>query len=134
MQDTIAAAARDLIGVRFRPQGRDPAYGLDCVGVVAVAMARAGCPVAVPGDYAQRGGDPNRIARALGTAGLRRIDDGIRRPGDILLMQAGPLQLHLAVQTVDGTVHADAALRRIVEAPGAPRWPVLGIWRIEEAG
>lgn len=134
MQDAVATAAQGLIGVRFRPQGRDPAYGLDCIGVVAMALAGAGHPVAVPDDYAQRGGDPNRIAKAMDAAELRRIDDGTRRPGDILLMQAGPRQLHMAVQTADGTVHADAARRRVVETPGAPLWPLLGVWRIEEAG
>lgn len=134
MQDAVATAAQGLIGVRFRPQGRDPTYGLDCVGVAVVALARAGHSRSVPDDYAQRGGDPNRILEAMRASGLQRIDDGTRRPGDILLMHAGPLQLHLAVQTTDGTVHADAGLRRVVETPGAPPWPLLGIWRIEEAG
>ena len=34
----IAAAARALVGVPFRLQGRDPALGLDCVGLVGAAL------------------------------------------------------------------------------------------------
>ena len=37
----IAAAARALVGVPFRLQGRDPALGLDCVGLVGAAMRAA---------------------------------------------------------------------------------------------
>ncbi|MDB5689319.1 MAG: hypothetical protein JWL91_1195 [Sphingomonas bacterium] len=134
MRDAVASAAQGLIGVRFRPQGRDPAYGLDCVGVVVVALTRAGYPVIVEGDYALRGSNPAQISEAMDAARLRRIDDAQRAPGDILLMQAGPLQLHLGILTDAGTIHADAGLRRVVETPGMPRWPVLGIWRCEEVG
>ena len=38
----IAAAARALVGVPFRLQGRDPVLGLDCVGLVGAAMRAAG--------------------------------------------------------------------------------------------
>ena len=36
MSEAIAAAAEQLVGVRFLHQGRDPLVGLDCVGVVYV--------------------------------------------------------------------------------------------------
>jgi hypothetical protein len=51
------------------------------------------------------------------------------KPGDILLLNAGPAQLHLGIWTGAGLIHADAALRRVVETPGLPRWPILSIWR-----
>ena len=50
--DRIVAAARDLVGVRFRLQGRSRASGVDCVGLAALALAgcsgggRAAHPVA----------------------------------------------------------------------------------------
>ncbi|MEG8037878.1 hypothetical protein QP166_00400 [Sphingomonas sp. LR60] len=50
--ERVLAAAQQLVGVRFRVQGRDPALGLDCVGLVAVALWRAGAAVTVPRDYA----------------------------------------------------------------------------------
>ncbi len=133
-QHAVVSAARRLIGVRFRPQGRDPDYGLDCVGVVLAALAGAGKPVRAPQPYALRGGNPQHVADALRSAGLTQIGDGEGRAGDILLMQAGPMQLHLGIRTSDGIVHADAGLRRVVEAPGAPRWPIMGTWRTGELG
>lgn len=118
----IADAARALIGVRFRLHGRDPATGLDCVGLAAAAAG-----VAAPTGYALRGGDPERIARACRAAGFAPAED--MRPGDLLLLRPGPGQLHLAVKTEAGFVHADAGLRRIVERPGRPEWEVMQIWR-----
>jgi hypothetical protein len=124
--EEIAARARSLVGVRFRAQGRSAATGLDCVGVVASALgvkrARS--------DYALRDGDLGRLSCELEGAGLVPVEG--RRTGDVLVMRAGPEQLHLGIVTEAGLVHADAGLRRVVERPGAPDWPVLGRWRLVE--
>lgn len=120
----IVARARGLIGVRFRPQGRDPAAGLDCVGLVAVAIGIAD----PPGGYALRGGTAEMLAAGLRAAGFRPARE--MKAGDVLAMRTGPEQLHLGIWTGDGLVHADAGLRRIVERPGAAAWPVLGVWRL----
>lgn len=117
-----AAAARALVGARFRLHGRDPAMGLDCVGVAAAALGRP-----APADYAMRTGDADRAAVWLAAAGLTRVTAA--GPGDVVLMRSGPGQLHLGVLTADGMVHADAALARVVERPGPPAWPVIGAWR-----
>ncbi|PCD01968.1 hypothetical protein COC42_10745 [Sphingomonas spermidinifaciens] len=117
-----AGAARALVGARFRLHGRDPATGLDCVGVAACALGRK-----VPGDYALRTGDADRAASRIAAAGLARVAAG--RPGDVVLMRVGPAQLHLGVLIEGGMVHADAGLRRVVERPGPPGWPVIGCFR-----
>lgn len=122
------AAARGVIGVRFRLHGRDPAHGLDCVGVAAVALRAAGYAGTMPCGYALRRGEWARLADTL--TGLRRVDDAAA--GDVLLCRVGPGQVHLIVSTGMGFVHADAALRRVVERPGAAPWPVLAGWRVEE--
>ena len=119
----IVAAARACIGARFRPQGRDPEYGLDCVGLAGAAFGRHD----LPKDYVLRGGDATRIAAFVEEFGLRPVDEG--EPGDLLMLRTGPAQFHLAVKTAGGFVHADARLRRVVETPGPPPWPVIGIWR-----
>ncbi|MHA6718796.1 peptidoglycan endopeptidase [Sphingomonas sp. RS6] len=123
----VLAAARAMIGVRFRPHGRDAAAGVDCVGLVALALAGAGRQGAVPDDYPLHSGDAAQVAAALAAAGLVAVEAA--RPGDVLLYRSGPGQLHLAVQAEDGIVHADLIARRVVERPGVPPWPVIGRWR-----
>ena len=119
----VVAAARAAIGVRFRLHGRDPATGLDCVGLAAIALGEA----TVPSGYALRGGDPARVAAMIDAFGLMPIADA--RAGDLLLCASGPGQLHLAIDSGAGVIHADAMLRRVVERPGPVPWPVLGRWR-----
>lgn len=123
--ERIAARARDLVGVRFRPQGRDRGCGLDCVGLAAAAAGVS--PAQAPSGYALRGGALAAIEERLAALGLRRAT--APAPGDIVVVAAGPAQFHLIVLTEDGFVHADAGLRRVVERPGPPPWPVLGRWR-----
>jgi lipoprotein Spr len=124
--EAVVARARALIGVRFRPQGRSPETGLDCIGLVAVALGTG----LVPGDYALRGTKRDRLEDGLQAFGLRRVEPG--RAGDVLIMDAGPAQLHLGISTGAGLVHADAGLRRVVERSGDPPWPVLSCWRSVE--
>jgi murein DD-endopeptidase / murein LD-carboxypeptidase len=124
--DAAAERARALIGARFRPQGRSAAEGLDCVGLAAAALGRA---ADAPRDYPLRYGDAAAAERMLAEAGLARIAPDKAGAGDLLLMRSGPAQLHLAVRTACGFIHADAGLRRVTERPGAPPWPVLSAWR-----
>lgn len=103
---------------------------MDCVGVAAFALRAAGWSGAAPSGYALRGGDPARVAAAMDRV-LVRCDAGA--VGAVLLVRAGPGQLHLAVRVGGGVVHADAGLRRVVERPGVLPWPVLGAWDMGES-
>ncbi|MBD8618898.1 peptidoglycan endopeptidase [Sphingomonas sp. CFBP 13728] len=118
----VAAAAVAAVGTRFRLHGRG-ADGLDCVGLVALALRAGGYLGEVPRGYALRGNDWGLLDRVL-----VRVAEA--EAGDVLLMAAGPGQLHLGIRTAAGFVHADAGLRRVVERPGMPPWPVLGVWRM----
>jgi hypothetical protein len=120
-----AARARAFVGTRFRPQGRT-GDGLDCVGLV---LATYEIPAeGVRRDYALRGDHRLEAERTLG-AYFRRVPKKDARPGDFMLMAVTDDQLHLAVRTEAGFVHAHAGLRRVVETPGEPDWPVLGVYR-----
>lgn len=118
--------ARGAIGARFRLHGRCVAHGLDCVGLAGLAYG-----IAVPRGYALRGGSVGQVMAAAEAVGLAHIKDA--RPGDLVLFDAGAGQLHLAIASDDGVIHADAALRRVVERPGVPPWPELARWRYREA-
>lgn len=127
--EEVAARARGLVGVRFRPQGRNAAEGLDCVGVAAAALGLSPATMSgVRADYAPRGGSADVLAGALAKAGLECVAQALA--GDVLVMRAGPGQLHLGVWTGTGLVHADAGMRRVVERPGAVCWPVVSVWRV----
>ena len=116
------SAARALVGARFRPHGRDPKGGLDCVGVAGRVYG-----VPVPSGYALRGGDVGRVIAAIEFTGFRRVNG--RASGDLLLMAMGAAQLHLAIWTGTGMVHAHAGLRRVVETPGEPPAPPIAVFR-----
>ena len=120
-----AARAQALVGTRFRVQGRG-ADGLDCVGVVLASFdLRA---TSVRHDYRLRGAHLTEIRRAL-ELHFRRVPRTALRAGDVMLLSAGEQQAHLAVRTERGFVHAHAGLRRVVETPGMPEWPLLGVYR-----
>lgn len=125
---SVAARARELLGVRFRLHGRSRAHGVDCIGLAAHAF-----DAAVPDDYALRGGSVRRIAALAAAAGLTRVDPetGVV-VGDLLVMRVGAGQLHLGIAGNGGLIHADAALRKVVERPGTPPWPLIALWRWEE--
>ena len=123
----VAAQARGLIGAPFRLHGRDERRGVDCVGIAALAFERAGHRGALPPAYGLRLNDVERVRAWLATAGLAEVAE--MRPGDLLLVRPGPVQLHLMIVVPGGFVHAHAGLGRVVECPGASPWPVIGIWR-----
>lgn len=120
-----AERARALVGTRFRSQGRGMG-GLDCVGVVLATYEI--CPAEVRQNYRLRGTHRTQVEQGLSTF-FRRILRNAARPGDVMLFAVADDALHLAVRTATGFVHAHAGLRRVVETPGEPAWPLLGIYR-----
>lgn len=129
MKVDYAERARALIGTRFRLQGRGR-EGLDCVGV---AVATFDLPIeTVRCDYRMHGDHEAELRSSL-ARGFRRVSATRARPGDLMLMRVSDEQLHLGVRTAAGFVHAHAALRRVVETPGLPQWPVIGNYRRRKA-
>lgn len=125
----LARAAEGLVGCRFRLHGRDPATGLDCIGLLAAALQQCGCPATLPQGYPLR---------------LCRLDNWLPdpascgfvwaqppwQPGDVVLIQPGTAQFHLAIAgAAGGWVHAHAGLRRVVHHAQLPPGPVVHHWR-----
>lgn len=125
MTTDYAERARALLGTRFRPQGRGE-HGLDCVGVVLTTFQIDGC--AVRADYSLRGEHRREVEAEL-RKHFRRVPVQRSRRGDVLVMSAGPQQTHLGIRTAAGFVHAHAGIRRVVETPGMPEWPVVAAYR-----
>lgn len=120
-----AERALALVGTRFRPQGRGP-DGLDCVGVVLATFGlTAG---AVRRNYSLKDDHQAEVRSGL-AAHFRKINVRKLSEGDVMLMKVADVQLHLAVRTAAGFVHAHAGIGRVVETPGLPEWPLLGAYR-----
>lgn len=114
--------ARLAIGAPFRMHGRDPKRGLDCVGLVAFAYQ-----LPAPTGYALRCSQQDVVHREVAAAGLERAVKP--QAGDLLLLRPGAGMLHLAIDSGDGIIHADAMLRRVVALPAPITWPELARWR-----
>ena len=123
----VLEAARGLVETRFRLHGRDPAFGLDCVGLIRAAFAAAGVIIAPPTGYRLTSGRLDEFERVAVLAGLMMTADP--EPGDAILCRIGARQWHLGIKSDIGLIHADAGLGRVVERPGPMPWPVVACWR-----
>lgn len=127
----LARAAERLVGCPFRLHGRDPHTGLDCIGLFVAAMGLAGTRVAVPTGYPLRVSDlsrwlPDPAASGLGPAALPF------EPGDVMLLQPGPGQVHLAIAATDlAWIHAHAGQRRVVRDAALPAGALIHHWRFK---
>jgi hypothetical protein len=125
----LAAAAEALVGTRFRLHGRDPATGLDCVGVLAAAL---GGDVPLPNLYALRARYLPDLGEVVARCGFTAVR-GTPVPGDVLMVRIGPCQFHVLVAIgVERFVHADLGLRRVVRCDSLLEWLVVGHWRLSE--
>ena len=128
----LACAAESFLGATFRLHGRDRLSGFDCLGLVLLAMAEIGRPVHLMLNYGLRNLDPERFLDLPEQAGFLATTSPFEA-GDVLLLQAGPAQLHLAIVGIDGgIVHAHAGLGRVVLTPFPLPWPVVGQWRLAD--
>jgi hypothetical protein len=128
MQADPADRARALIGTRFRLHGRNPATGLDCVGLIICVYPAITRP---PEGYALRGGTAEGFAAMFRANGMieRR---GTPHTGDVLLFRPSAAQFHLGVWSGKSLIHADGVLRRVVETPGLPPWPLVSGWHFSQ--
>jgi hypothetical protein len=79
-------------------------------------------------DYRLRGNDAQELREQLDRHFLRVTKTQLRA-GDVMVLAPAERQLHLAVRTGDGFVHASAGIRRVVETPGEPQWPLIAVYR-----
>jgi cell wall-associated NlpC family hydrolase len=124
--EEAVARARALVGTPFIAQGRDPAVGLDCVGLIVLAYRLD--PRRLPDDY-RLGGPYREAILEFSAARFRRVARTQMRAGDVLLLRPGRSQWHLGLWTGEAVIHADVARRMTVERPGLPHWPMAAVLR-----
>ncbi len=120
-KDHFLSAAMDCVGARFRLQGRDPAYGLDCVGLIAYCARAAGCTVSDKFDYDVTT-DATILAAHLLESGFVKKEQGLLEPADVVLFSFFGSPNHAAISTASGIIHADMRLRKVVHHRLAPTW------------
>lgn len=126
----LARAAEKLIGVHFRPHGRDPTSGLDCVGLVHASLAAIGRRPVAPIGYALRNWSIERWLGCAAASGFAPVQGPIER-GDVLLMQISSVQHHLMIAaSANSVIHAHAGLRRVVSQPLAGEADLVAHWRL----
>lgn len=94
----LIEACRSLLGVRFRHQGRNPAIGVDCIGMLGWGVRQIGrCFQDVRG----YGNEPhkNGLRQGLVTNLGEPIPRASMRAGDIPLMRLGGEPRHVGLIT-----------------------------------
>ena len=126
----LAQASLQFIGCPYKFQGRDPALGLDCVGLVMASLKAINRPAIAPTGYRLRNASITPFITFAATNGLIKAL-GVTLPGDIVMAVPGPGQSHLLIASpAVGYVHAHAGQGRIVHMPGKLPWKTLEAWRI----
>ena len=129
-QAKVAQTALDLIGVPFLLHGRSADTGLDCVGLAGLCLSAVDKDAAVPNDYRLRGQHIERACAYFNERQFSRVLDASMVAGDILLLEPGARQIHLAVMTPKGAVHAHLGLGRVVATPLPLPWRTIAQWRL----
>ncbi|MGY6550963.1 MAG: NlpC/P60 family protein [Erythrobacter sp.] len=129
--DDFASAAENLIGTPFRLHGRDPASGLDCVGLVYASLVAIGIRPAAPQGYNLRNRSIEHWLVFASLSSLVRARGPVRR-GDVLLLQPSAVQHHLMIAASKSqAIHAHAGLRKVVKQPLGSDDLFLAKWRID---
>ena len=134
MSDAIAFAyaAQSMTGTPFRVRGRDPVTGVDCIGLVSLALTKIGRNAPALPHYTMRNLGLARFAGLIGAAGLAVADDPVSA-GDLMLLRPSAAQYHLAIVGPDRMlIHAHAGLGRVVASPSPLPWPTQARWRLSE--
>jgi cell wall-associated NlpC family hydrolase len=145
MRPDALALARQFVGVPFKHQGRNPAVGVDCVGLGVLYLRALGLDVHDRTDY---GRDPDgtlrrELTRVLGAP----VAEGPgcwrqARPGDVLSVRFARLghvpERHVAIASElygqPAIIHAEssATVGKVCEHPLNATWQrrVIGVWRL----
>jgi cell wall-associated NlpC family hydrolase len=126
----FADAACALAGTRFRLHGRDPAAGIDCVGLITCALRAIGRePPQIP-RYTLRNLTFAPFATIVEQAGFSACKGKILG-GDLLLLRPSAGQFHLAIALAEARlIHAHAGVGRVVFSPMPAPACTFGHWRL----
>lgn len=128
--EAFARAAENLVGTPFRLHGRDPASGLDCIGLVHACLLAIGRKPVAPRGYRLRN---LSIAQWIDHAEKSELlsTEGCISRGDVLLVQPSTVQHHLLIALGPAeVVHAHAGLRKVVRQALSRDLTIGAHWRL----
>lgn len=122
----LVSVARSYLDVPFRHRGRSR-RGLDCIGLVVVALADVGRSVPDKKAYG-RSPEADRLREALVAEFGAAIHKSELQVGDIVTMQWTGRPQHVGIVTDYrygglGLIHAEIANGRVIEHRLADPWP-----------
>lgn len=123
-------AARQFVGVPFRHQGRDPAIGIDCIGLGRCASDLCGHPFALY-DRTDYNDDPahglleSYFEAAAASGHIVEVSD--LAPGDMALIDFYGAIRHFGIvgEKLDGSltlIHTNASVKSVTEAGLNFKW------------
>jgi cell wall-associated NlpC family hydrolase len=118
-RDSIIGHTRDLLGVRYKWAGVNPAKGLDCSGMVKYVFAKLGIEL------------PHRAAELAKLGGAVTKDTAEMRPGDLLVFGKGKRISHVGIYVGEGMmIQASSSSHRVVQTPVVRYRPPGGLqWK-----
>ena len=126
----LIAAARRCLRTPFHHQGRTPQVGLDCIGLIVVALRAVGRVVVDRTDYGPRP-DGQGLVRAITAHGGVETDS--LAAGCLLLFRYDHQPQHVALATSPTTmIHSFAPAGKVVETEIGDYWRrrLVGIYRV----
>ncbi len=119
-RDSIIDNTRNLLGVRYKWAGLNPAKGLDCSGIVKYVFAKLGIEL------------PHRAAELAKMGDPITKDTAAMQPGDLLVFgKPGKRISHVGIYIGDGKmIHASSTSHHVVEAEVVKYRPAGGLqWK-----
>lgn len=133
--ETIIAAARELLEMPFRHQGRASSGKTDCAGVICHVAESHGLPYSDQTDYPRLPGS-GRLESALDDQPcLIRVPVSTRQAGDVLLMKFAGDPQHLTIFTGSTIIHAYETVGKVAEHRLDEAWErrIVRCYRFVEA-
>jgi cell wall-associated NlpC family hydrolase len=119
-RDSIIEHTRNLLGVRYKWAGLNPAKGLDCSGIVKYVFSKLGVEL------------PHRAAELAKLGDPILKDTAAMQPGDLLVFgKAGKRISHVGIYIGEGKmIHASSSSHHVVETEVVKYRPAGGLqWK-----
>ena len=127
----MVACARACLGTPFHHQGRCAGAGLDCIGLIVLAMRSAALEVQDSTDYGSRPDGVSLVA-ALEAHGWEKVEGSIEA-GDVLLFRYDHQPQHVGLATSSRSlIHSFAPAGKVVETTLGMYWlhRLVGVYRL----